>query len=349
MHPKLAQLLNDYTRPVPVPSGMTSRELVRRAIRFQDPPRVPYSFIHPLEGDFFEVILADTLAGGQTSNRPQELGAVYYDEWGVGQKVTGRGWDHAFDHPLADLSKVDDFRFPDTAAPDRFARLAPFVQQAQAAGKYVVGFDPIMAFERMRALVGFEGLMIAPYTQPEGLQRLTGRLTEQTIAVINQWADLGGVDAFMTWEDWGLQTSLQMKVETFREFYKPHYARIVAAVHERGMHYIWHNCGQILAMIPDMIELGVDVLQLDQPRLMGHERLAEAFGGRICFWNTVDIQWSVQAKVTEDDLRAEVKQMLEIYNRFHGGFMARHYPQPRDIGLSPERCLVIAEAFRAKA
>jgi len=347
MHPKLAQILNEYTRPVPVPAGLTSRDLVARAIRFQDPPRIPYSFIHPLEGDFFEVILADRLSGGGASNRPPELGAVYYDEWGVGQKVTGRGWDHAFDHPLADLSKTDAHPFPDSADPDRFRRLKPFVQEAAAAGKYVVGFDPVMAFERMRALVGFEELMIAPYTQPEGLGRLAERMTDETIAVVDQWAGLGGVDAFMTWEDWGLQTSLQMKVETFREFYKPHYARVVDAVHERGMHYIWHNCGQILDMIPDMIELGVDVLQLDQPRLMGHDRLAEAGGGRICFWNTVDIQWSVQPKVTEDDLRAEVKQMIEAFSRFHGGFMARHYPQPRDIGLSPERCLAIAEAFRA--
>lgn len=347
MHPKLAQILSDYTRPVPVPDGLTSRDLVTRAIRFQDPPRIPYSFIHPLEGDFFEVILADRLSGGGDSNRPQELGAVYYDEWGVGQKVTGRGWDHAFDHPLADLSKTDAHPFPDPAAPDRFQRLKPFVQEAVAAGKYVVGFDPVMAFERMRALVGFEELMIAPYTQPQGLKRLAERLTEETIAVVDQWAHLGGVDAFMTWEDWGLQTSLQMKIKTFREFYKPHYARVVDAVHERGMQYIWHNCGQILDMIPDMIELGVDVLQLDQPRLLGHDRLAETGGGRICFWNTVDIQWSVQPKVTEDDLRAEVERMIETYNRFHGGFMARHYPQPRDIGLSPERCLAIAEAFRA--
>jgi len=348
VHPRLAQILSDYTRPVPTPAGMTSRELVRRAIRFEDPPRIPYSFVVPLESDFFEVILADRLSAERGPDRPTELGAIYYDEWGVGQEVTGRGWDHAFEHPLADLSQVDDFPFPDLAAVDRFERLRPFIEEAARAGKYVVGFDPIMAFERMRSLVGFEELMVAPYIQPDGLRRLIARLTDLTVAIVNRWADLGQVDAFMTWEDWGLQTGLQMKIDTFREFYRPHYARIADAAHARGLHFIWHNCGQILDMIPDMIDMGVDVVQLDQPRLMGHDRLAQAFGGRICFWNTVDIQWSVEPGVTEGELRAEAKRMRQAYGRFHGGFMARQYPQPQDIELAPERCLAIAQAFRAE-
>ncbi|MBW2093116.1 MAG: hypothetical protein JRI34_13460, partial [Deltaproteobacteria bacterium] len=94
-----------------------------------------------------------------------------------------------------------------------------------------------------------------------------------------------------------------------------------------------------------MIDIGVDVLQLDQPRLMGHKKLTDDFGGKICFWNTVDIQWSVSGDITDDDIRNEVRDMVEIFNRFGGGFMARHYPQPHDIQLSRERCMLIYEAF----
>ena len=111
------------------------------------------------------------------------------------------------------------------------------------------------------------------------------------------------------------------------------------------MHYIWHNCGYIVDMLPDMIDIGVDVIQLDQPRLMGHQQLADRFGGKICFWNTVDIQWSTQEGITDEDLRAEVADMIRIYHRSDGGFMARQYPQPWDIGLSNERHRVIYKAF----
>ncbi len=346
MNEKLKEILDEYLKPTPVPPGMTSREIVRRAIEFEDPPRIPYSFIVPLKSDFFEAALANAFPGGaDRRQKPEKIGDVYYDEWGVGQEFTGRGWDHAFDHPLKNLTKLKDYEFPDVASPERFSPLKPFIEQAGEAGKYVVGFDPIMMFERMRALLGFEELMMAPYTQPDGLEALLDRLTDLTIKVVEQWSRLGKVDGYMTWEDWGLQTSLQMKVETFRRFYKPRYARIVEAVHQNGMHYIWHNCGQILDMVPDMIDIGVDVLQLDQPRLMGHKKLADNFGGKICFWNTVDIQWSVSEEVTMDDIRAEVKEMVNVFNRFNGGFMARHYPQPRDIQLSNERCRLIYEAF----
>lgn len=117
------------------------------------------------------------------------------------------------------------------------------------------------------------------------------------------------------------------------------------AAHERGFHYIWHNCGAILEMIPDMVDIGVDVIQLDQPRLMGLDNLARRFGDRICFWNTVDIQWSAGEGIEVDDIRDEVKAMVQTSGWKKGGFIARQYPQPRDINLSPEISLAIYEAF----
>jgi len=136
-----------------------------------------------------------------------------------------------------------------------------------------------------------------------------------------------------------------MKVETFRQFYKTRYQRIVQAAHDCGMHMIWHNCGQILDMIPDIIEIGVDVIQLDQPRLMGHQELINRFGDQICFWNTVDIQWSAQEKLSQDTIKAEVAEMTKIFSRPNGGFLARQYPQGNDINPSAERHHMIYQAF----
>ncbi len=358
MHSALQQVLDLYLQPTPVPTGMTSKELVFKAIEFDNPPRIPYSFITPLASDFFEtaavprfleLMAPDSPAANlwaTEKNKKQRLkGERYYDEWGVGWETTKRLWDHAFDSPLQNLENLKDYRFPDVAAPEKFDALQPFVGQARKAEKYIVGFDPILMFERMRALLGFEELMVAPYTQPEGLQALMDRLADLEIAVIEQWARIGNVDAYMTWDDWGLQTTLQMNPETFRQFFKPRYARIVEAAHSHGMHYIWHNCGHIVDMIEDMIEIGVDAVQLDQPRLMGHRELAGRFGGRLCFWNTVDIQWSTMEHLPKNEIRREVADMVKAFNRFHGGFMARQYPDASDIGMPPERHMLIYEAF----
>jgi hypothetical protein len=213
------------------------------------------------------------------------------------------------------------------------------------AGKYVVGADPIMGIERLRLLVGFDDLLVALYTERPRLERLLDKLVDMTLEVMRVYAGMGVVHGFMTWEDWGLQTTLQIRPQQWREIFKPRYARVVEATHAAGMHYIFHCCGWILDIIPDLIEIGVDVLQLDQPRLMGVDRLADEFGGKICFWNTVDIQWSPVAETTLDELRGEVKHMVDAFGRFNGGFIARQYPQPKDIGMPPEKHQAIYEAF----
>jgi len=329
--------------PLPAPAGMNSREIVCRAIEYRDPPRVPYSFyLNPHASDLF------TLMGGRNPiNKPADRGATYVDEWGVTWEVSGRFWDHAVGYPLADLAELASYQFPQLDDPGLYAGLKDLCHKSTEAGKYNVVGDPVMMFERMRSVMGFEELMVAPYTQAAGLDELLDRMADLTIACLQQYAELGDIDGFMTWEDWGLQTGMQMDMETFRRFYRPRYQRIIDATHELGMHYIWHNCGNVEEMLPDKIEMGVDVVQFDQPRLSGHERLMQLTGGKLCMWNTVDIQWSVADGVTEEEIRQEVETMLRTYrpDLYGGGFIARHYPQPMDIELSVERQQLIYKAF----
>jgi hypothetical protein len=336
--------LPNYLKPQPAPPGVTSREIVRRAIEFDGPPRVPYSFIQPLESDFVELAV---VAPGHTDIDIShvEKGKLVSDEWGVGRRASGTYWGHAEVHPLQDLSALDSYRFPEVTARERFAMAAALARAGDEAGKYVVGADPILGIERLRLLVGFTDLLVALYTERPQLERLLDKLVGMTLDAVQVYAEMGTVHGFMTWEDWGLQTTLQIRPEQWREIFKPRYARIVEATHGAGMHYLFHCCGQIADIIPDLIEIGVDVLQLDQPRLMGVERLAGEFGSQICFWNTVDIQWSPDPEVTLDEVRAEAKRMMAAFGGSEGGFMARQYPQPKDIGMTREKHQAIYEAF----
>jgi hypothetical protein len=270
------QTVLEYLEPVPTPSGVSSRELVRRAIEYAAPPRLPYSFFRPLRSDFCELVFVEEAILGRPG---RERGELYRDEWGIVRKVSGGRWDQVVEHPLSDLTRLERARFPAAEVAERTARLAPWVERARKAGKYCLGFDPVLMFERACDLVGFEELLVAPYTQPQQLEALLDQLADLSVSAIEQWHQIGGVDGFMTWEDWGHQAGLPLKLETFRRFYKPRYARIVEAAHRRGMHFIWHNCGQIREMIPEMIELGVDVVQMDQPRLVGRGHPVVAAGG----------------------------------------------------------------------
>jgi hypothetical protein len=328
-------------KKMPCPKGMTSRDIVTHAIEFKDPPRIPYSFV-------YNPPATDIAFTGSVDQAPAKrkliFGDRYVDSWGVTWEFSDRAWDHAIEHPLTDLAKVENHRFPDFTNGIRQA--VWYNNMARKAGKYLLGLNPIMMFETMRSLMGFDELMVAPFTQPDGLHKLLGRLTEETIRAIETFVSVG-VDGFMTLEDWGLQTSLQMNIETFRKFYKPYYARMAEACHKHGIHFFWHNCGHIMDMLPDMIEIGVDVVQLDQPRLMGHDNLVRMLGGKMCMWNTVDIQWSGAENITEQDICDEVANMVHIYDveKYHGGFIAKHYPSPWDIELSVKRQRLIYRSF----
>ncbi|MCJ7492446.1 MAG: hypothetical protein MUP15_09930 [Dehalococcoidia bacterium] len=337
-------LLAALLRPVPAPDGYTSREIVRRAIEFDAPPRIPYSFVQPPESDFFE-LAALASATGATGVRKAPKGEMVFDEWGVGWRGSGRLWGHAEVSPLADLAALDGYRFPEPISSEQWALLKLVTEAAAKAGKYVVGADPINLYERLRSLMGFESLMIAAYTDSQRFGALLDRLTDMTVELVEHYAEIGNVHGFMSWDDWGLQTGLQIRPSQWREVFKPRYARIIDACHEHGMHYILHSCGVIWDVIPDLIEIGADVLQIDQPRLMGVERLANEFGGKVCFWNCVDIQWSSQPEVTPDEVREEATQMALAMSRFDGGFVARQYPQPEDIEMSVEKHRAIYEGF----
>ncbi|MBM5811075.1 MAG: hypothetical protein FJ191_03810 [Gammaproteobacteria bacterium] len=339
------RLLRAYLAPTPLPRGSTSRDLVRRALDFDAPARIPYSFWHPLRSDFCELTFVEEMLGTGPA-RPREPGRPYRDEWGVGLRVSGGRFDHAVEHPLADLdpAALAAHRFPDPAAPARYAPLERWIAAARRAGKFCVGFDPVLLYERATELAGFETLLTAHRQRSAELATLFGRLADLTIAAIGRWADLG-VDAFMTWDDLGTQQGLPMGLAVFRQHYRPHYARIVAAAHGHGLRFIWHQCGDVPELIGEMLALGVDVVQLDQPRLIGHDRLAAEFGGRICFWNAVDIQWATQPQVSDADLRREVAAMVAPFAGRRGGFMARHYPHGGEIGLGPARERTIWRAF----
>ncbi|MCP3984929.1 MAG: hypothetical protein GY723_11105, partial [bacterium] len=172
---RLEGLMTALLAPTAVPGGVTSREIVARAIEFRKPPRVPYSFIMPLETDFFESAILPAVGGLQGSGGKPEgigFGETYRDAWGVLWEVTGRAWDHAVEHPLADLSELDRVRFPDLVARERFEWMRPYLERARRAGKYVVAFDPLNAYELARSLMGFEELMMAPHTDPERFDEL---------------------------------------------------------------------------------------------------------------------------------------------------------------------------------
>ncbi len=328
---------------MPLPADETSRGLVTRAIEFQSPRRLPVSLVNPVRSDFFE-LATPGWRERRFSASPKKRDP-YTDEWLVRRRPAAGLFDIPEKNPLENLEMLEGYRFPLDVLVNKCTEKQPLIDQAFEAGKYIIADDPVNLYERCIDLTGMETLMTAPYHDGASFETLLDSLTDVTVAVIEAFGRTGKVQGFMTWQDFGTQDRLAMDMNTFCRFYRPRIKRMIDAAHSRGMHFIWHCCGAIFDLIPEMIDMGVDVLQLDQPKLLGYNRLAENFGGKLCFWVALDTIWSAEKKRSEDELVEEISKMIDALRRFDGGLMLRHYPQPEDIGLSPAVQEIIAREF----
>jgi hypothetical protein len=166
---------------------------------------------------------------------------------------------------------------------------------------------------------------------------------DQDLRILRMWNDLGA-DGCLCCDDLGTQDRLLLSPVTWRKVFKPFVQEWIAEAHRLGMEMILHSCGCIWELIPDLIEVGWDVLQLDQPRLMGIENLGHEFGGKVCFFSPVDIQKTMP---TGDRalIEADAQLLIRELGDFNGGFMGKDYGQWATIQITEEWASWARQAF----
>jgi uroporphyrinogen decarboxylase len=168
-------------------------------------------------------------------------------------------------------------------------------------------------------------------------------LVDMNLVAIEKYAS-AGVDGLMFCDDWGLQNRLMISPEKWREFWKPCYARVWGAAHEAGMLTFLHSCGYITDILDDLIEAGLDVIQMDQQENMGLERLSEGWAGRITFYCPVDIQ-KTMCYGSLDEIRAYCRKLVRFLGRPEGGFIPKWYGDPVGAGHRQEAINAMCEEF----
>jgi uroporphyrinogen decarboxylase len=124
-------------------------------------------------------------------------------------------------------------------------------------------------------------------------------------------------------DDLGMDTGPFMSPQTYREFFKPHHARLCAYVHAHsGMKTFLHSCGSLYELLPDLIEAGYDVINPVQTncRNMEPERLKREFGKDICFWGGGCDTQGVLNRGTPELVREHVLRRLDVFAPC-GGFV----------------------------
>jgi len=157
-------------------------------------------------------------------------------------------------------------------------------------------------------ITGFTEIMRMFYTEPQKVDAIIRHLDKTRLEQAKLLCD-AGADVICDGDDVGMQQGMMMSVQVWRRFLKPRYAELAKLCHDRGAFFFFHSDGWIEPIIPDLIELGVDILNPIQPECMDPVRLKGLYGERLCFEGTIGVQSTLPFGRAED-VAEEVKDRI---------------------------------------
>lgn len=310
---------------------MISKERVVRAIEFEGPDKVPngcyylpgaldkysgrlLSLFKAYPRDFAESVWWDVRELVKSYSA-----GTYTDKWGCVWKNVKPGlMGRIVKHPLKDLSKIDSYELPEPTNLVDFELVKKAVNDAVKAGKYVLG-DGDNFFERIHWLHGFEDTLFDIAMRRKELKILMDRLVKLKMDLIRCWLD-SGVDGLFFLDDWGTMKGLMISPERWRELFKPCYKRMFYEIRKRACHVFFHSDGKVLDIIPDLIEIGANAVNI-QVSLIGVDLLAAKFAGKACMLPDIDRQHLLPfGKPSE--IAEHIRHLVEKFGSFRGGVIA---------------------------
>jgi len=249
----------------------------------------------------------------------------YLDEWSFTHHFPKKDghWFSLVKNPmeqLADPSEDDIIRFnwPFAADKRRIGGLREKAQSYRDQGKLVM-IKGLCAgvFEMQQRVRGMTNAMMDPFMFPEFSDLLIGKIADLKIEfwemALNELGD--AVDIVAEGDDYGTQESQLIAPDHFRTYYKPHIARVISAMTAKAPHakVMFHSCGNVRPIIPDFIEIGIDILNPVHITATGMEpsRLKKDFGRDVVFWGGgVDTQ-KVLPSLSPKEVSDHVKRNIE--------------------------------------
>jgi uroporphyrinogen decarboxylase len=328
---------------------MTPREIVERAITFNDPPRMPLKFDIVGVNDCYDVWTVDPTGwmwafAGQATD---EFGCLW-------KRTAVSNSGQVVGHPLADLSRLKEYQWPDPDAP---ARYQGFEAQLRGAGERFVMFCFGQGlFERLHMLTGMSQTLMAFIKHKNAVHEILDRVLDFHLRVFRNCVKIAAglnrktgtsaprMHAAAMADDWGMQDRAFIPGKVFREFFKPRYQKWFDEIKAAGLHTWIHSCGRINDIVEELIDCGLEVVNNQQPNTVGLEEFGNRYRGRVCFEAIVDTQ-STLPRGTYDEIRQQARKLVECYGTPAGGFIASDYNDAAAIGVTDDRRLVMFEAF----
>jgi uroporphyrinogen decarboxylase len=281
----------------------------------------------------------------------------YLDEWGFTHHFPKSNgfWFSLVKHPmervLPDVKEIEGYNWPIASNKERIKGLREIALHFREQGKIVM-LKGLCAgvFEMHQRFRGMSNAMVDSFLYKEFSDSLIGRIADLKIEfwmmALAELADV--VDVIAEGDDYGTQESQLIDPEHFREYYKPHISRIISAMKQNAPNakVMFHSCGNVRPIIPDFIEIGIDILNPVHINATGMEPylLKKDFGKDIVFWGGgVDTQ-KILPTGTVEEVKEDVKKNIDALAP-GGGFVfaAVHNIQSE---VPPQNIITMCESMR---
>lgn len=265
----------------------------------------------------------------------------YYDLWGHHLRVVKNpsGAHEQFaSWPLSKATSVTELKNHPWPEPDYwdFSPLPELIKQMDADQEYHIRFRIGSVFEIAWQLRGMQEFLMDLSLKPEIptyiMERLTDVYVENTKRVLDLVADR--LDMVYFYDDVATQIALMISPKMWRDYVRPYHVRILEVAKSYDMPVMYHCDGAIYPLIPELIEMGVDLLNPVQADAAGMDaaKLKSEFGDRLCFHGGIDIIKTLP-RGTIDDVKAEVSERIRVLGKGGGYILASSHHIQSDTPL----------------
>jgi len=338
---------------------MTSRERVLTALAHQQPDRTPRDFW--AEEPAWNRLLAHVGCADRepllrqlgidlrhlNAGEPRERevgGGIFQNFWGERYIWQPTPWGpmredvHGALAGAKSLAELETFAWP---TPDQ-KDYSDLREYCRAHDEYALVYGFADVWQRPALVRGWEGMFLDMVERPDWADFLCRKFTDFYLEDYTRAAEVsrGRIDLYLLISDLGSQHGPLISLPMFRQCVAPYLKEMIDRIHHLGARVLFHSCGAIWLFIPDLIELGVDVLDPIQPvgPDMTPERLKADFGDRLCFHGGIDMQKLLPCG-TPEQVRAEVRRYCETLGKGGGYILGpAHFFQP---DVPPENVLAV--------
>ena len=289
------------------------------------------------------------IAACAAKNSPTKVlkDGIIVNEWGMKFKPAGL-YNEFYEYPLAHaetVADVDNYNFPDPLAEGRYDAAEKTVRK-YSKDYAVLGDLECFMFETAWYLVGLEKFLMDLAQEKPYVFALMDKIAQINTETGRQLIKRGA-DVIWAGDDFGGQNGMVMSPDLWRKVFKPRIKKMIEEFRKTrpDIKIAWHSCGSIVPIIPDFIEIGLDILNPIQPLAKGMDPnfLKKTYGKHLTFFGGIDIQ-KLLPTGTPQEIKSEIKRIAKILGKGGGYIIAPAHNIQDDTPV--ENILAFLEAAR---